>query len=87
MKHLLQLILIFLFLSFSAAAQPLTQTIIGRVVDNDTQAPLTGVAVVLMDSTAQNGTITDNNGYYSLPDVPLGRQKIAFRYLATGLTS
>jgi len=81
MKHLLQLILIFLFLSFFAAAQPLTQTIIGRVVDNDTQAPLTGVAVVLMDSTAQNGTITDNNGYYSLPDVPLGRQKIAFRYL------
>ncbi|WP_051538651.1 TonB-dependent receptor [Prolixibacter bellariivorans] len=50
-------------------------------IDNDTQAPLTGVAVVLMDSTAQNGTITDNNGYYSLPDVPLGRQKIAFRYL------
>ena len=81
MKHLLQLTLILFSLSFTAAAQPLTQTIMGHVVDNDTQVPLTGVSVVLMDSLAQNGTITNNNGYYSLPNVPLGRQKIAFHYL------
>ncbi|MGC4058980.1 MAG: carboxypeptidase-like regulatory domain-containing protein [Chitinophagaceae bacterium] len=57
----------------NAAAQELQQTIRGRVTDGDTRQPLTDATVQLQ--LPQNGiaSVTDSNGYFSLPGCPVGR--------------
>ncbi|NLA15176.1 MAG: TonB-dependent receptor [Bacteroidales bacterium] len=53
------------------------QTVKGRVVDDVSEQPLVGVGVVVN----QNGylsTYTDIDGYYSVPNVPVGRITILF---------
>lgn len=82
MKQLNIFIISFLLsINFIASGQQLTQTIKGRVVDNDTQIPLPGVSVVITDSVPPVGTITDNDGYFIFRNIPVGRHDIAFHYL------
>ncbi|MEM1119699.1 MAG: TonB-dependent receptor [Bacteroidota bacterium] len=74
------LVLLF-FLGFTEAmvAQDLTQTIRGRVVDNDSQLPLIGATVQL--TTLASGTTTDVDGYFRLEKMPVGRHEIMVAYL------
>jgi len=58
----------------AAAESNLTQTISGTVVDAITGFPLIGANIILVDSDPLVGTITDVNGNFLLPGVPLGRQ-------------
>ncbi|MCY7359648.1 MAG: TonB-dependent receptor [Rudanella sp.] len=51
-----------------------TQTLRGRVVEQGTQQPIVGGAIALNGSTL--GTLTDAEGYFRLPLVPLGRQTV-----------
>ncbi len=82
MKQLHIFILSLLFsVNFFTYGQHLTQTIKGRVIDNDTQIPLPGVSVVITDSIPPAGTITNNDGYYIFHNIPLGRHNISFHYL------
>ncbi|MFP4204092.1 MAG: carboxypeptidase regulatory-like domain-containing protein, partial [Opitutales bacterium] len=48
----------------------------GRVVDRETGAPLSGVAVVVEDTDF--GTITNNEGNYTIEGVPEGEYKLSF---------
>lgn len=49
--------------------------IVGTIVDEDTQAPVQGVAVVLEGTDA--GTITDQSGQYVIPAAPEGTYTIS----------
>ncbi|WP_337040593.1 TonB-dependent receptor [Emticicia sp. 17c] len=66
------LILIFFF-CVSLYAQN-TQTIRGRVVDNDNEKPLTGVNLVLKNTSF--GTQTDESGNFRLEKIPVGRYQL-----------
>jgi hypothetical protein len=54
----------------------LTQTIRGRVIDDASQVPLPGVKIVAMDTATLYGAYSDENGYYSIRNVPIGRRTV-----------
>ena len=64
-----------------AIAQPLTQMLKGRVVDSQSKAPLAGATVTVVNTSVPLGTVTDADGRYYLPGVPLGRQEIRCSYV------
>lgn len=70
-KHLYFWLL--LLSSFSAVAQELTQSIKGRIVDQQSKAPLPGVTVTVLDTKPLKGATTDPEGYFKIPQVRLGR--------------
>ena len=61
-------------------AQVQTKTIRGQVLDKDSKYPLIGARVIVVDTGAINGTVTDDNGYFKL-EVPLGRVSIRASYM------
>ena len=76
-KHLLVTLIFLLGGAAYSYAQP---TLRGRVTDTDGQ-PLPGVAVLV--SGTSNGTMTDNNGNYSISGLKTGDQ-IVFSSLGLG---
>ncbi|HRY98531.1 MAG TPA: TonB-dependent receptor [Bacteroidales bacterium] len=82
MRTLILLPLLFLWsLCNVASAQGLVQTVRGRVVDESTLQPLPGATVVLLGSEPLQGTITDVNGDFRLPEVPVGRRGLRVSYV------
>ena len=79
MKHL-SLILILLIASLNAHSQQMTQTIRGTVIDNDTEQPLIGASIFVMESNPPISAITDVDGKFRLAEIPLGRVSIRFTY-------
>lgn len=72
--------LFFVLITFCSYAQiELTQTVKGIVLDKESQSPLIGVNVFLLDSAT--GTTTDVDGSYRIEKVALGRQTIQFSYI------
>ncbi|MCB9287068.1 MAG: TonB-dependent receptor [Lewinellaceae bacterium] len=68
-------------MAFPAFAQNPTQTIKGRILDKDTRQPLIGATVVVATADGRPGAVTDTDGKFELPGVPVGRHRIAFQYL------
>lgn len=68
-----------LFLSQVLWAQ--TGTIKGTVIDQQSEIPLIGAAVELLNVDAATGTVTDIDGYFTLKNIPLGRNVIRVSYL------
>lgn len=66
-------VLVFLLLTVATSAQDHTQTIRGQVFDNVTQSTLPGANIVVVGSDPLIGTTTDNEGYFTLEEVPAGR--------------
>lgn len=60
--------------------QKLTQKVRGIVVDAASKQPMPGVVVVLL-SNSQVNTATDDNGYFTLSNVPVGRQSFQFSFM------
>ncbi|MEZ4824815.1 MAG: carboxypeptidase regulatory-like domain-containing protein [Bacteroidia bacterium] len=72
-----------IFLNGSVAyAQSLTQTVRGKIVDQESQFPLAGVTAILIpaDGAVVIGAYSNENGEFRLNNVPLGRQNFSFRY-------
>jgi hypothetical protein len=65
----------------SFADSDFTQTIRGRVLDKDSNIPLPGANIILLDTALSRGTITDPEGYYQLENVPVGRCGISVSYV------
>ncbi|MBW8049930.1 MAG: TonB-dependent receptor [Cytophagales bacterium] len=82
-----RLTLLFTFLFYMiyscnySSAQQLTQTIRGRVVDQQSKYPLPGANVIILNSEPINGSATGMDGYFRLENVPLGRHTIRVSYL------
>ncbi|TMM58308.1 TonB-dependent receptor [Maribacter algarum] len=79
-KSLLTALFFFFIFSFSFA-QTLTQTVKGKIVDAETGAPLLGANVIVLNTNPARGAITDEDGYFRLEDIPVGRASFQFTYL------
>ncbi len=62
-------------------SQELTQTIRGKVVDSQTEAPLAGSVVIIKDSDPVLGARTDTEGNFIIESVPVGRQTVEASYI------
>lgn len=71
----------FAFLSTFLEAQTLTQTVRGRIVDQDSRFPLPGANVVVIQSKDFLGGSTDTDGTFRIPNVPVGRISLAITYM------
>ncbi len=58
----------------------LTQNVRGIVKDAESKQPLVGVVVVSLNNTELNA-LTDDNGYFLIKGVPIGRQSFRFTYM------
>lgn len=67
------------FLSWSLSAQ--NSTIRGTVYDQQSDMPLIGATVQLLDVQPAIGVMTDINGYFALSNVPTGRLVLRVSYL------
>lgn len=65
----------------SVLGQNLNQTIRGTVKDADSELPLTGVTVILLDEGIQQGAMTDENGQFRIEKVAVGRVNLRFSFL------
>lgn len=62
-------------------AQTITQTIKGRIVDKESQTPLPGATIVILNTEPLLGGITNENGCFVIKNVPIGRYNIKSVYL------
>jgi hypothetical protein len=73
-------ILLFSLFTFASFAQS-SQTVRGTVLDKQSELPLIGVAVELISTDPIRGEVTDLDGQFSIPNVPVGRQTFRVSYL------
>ncbi|MBX2845900.1 MAG: TonB-dependent receptor [Saprospiraceae bacterium] len=79
MKQLLLILL--LFVGFTANIWSQTQTIRGKIIDDQAEFPVTGATIVLMNSENETASFSDIDGYFELNEVPVGRQMIEVNYV------
>ncbi|MFY0600961.1 MAG: TonB-dependent receptor [Cyclobacteriaceae bacterium] len=79
MKH--TIIALLIFSSLYSSAQEMTQTIRGTLVDLDSQSPLIGATVQIIDSDPLLGAITDINGEFRIENVSVGRVSLLITYI------
>ena len=76
------LILLLLILSYTVSlAQPATQTIKGVVVDGQSNYPLSGASIVVLNTDPLLGSASDGSGSFTLHGVPLGYQTVRISFL------
>ena len=81
MKYFKVLIFLHLLLfSIGAFSQQITQNIRGRLLDKETKAPLIGATIIMLTDTTL-GTTSDEEGYFKITGVPIGRHKLLVQYL------
>lgn len=76
LKNVIKLSVITILLIFSAFivhGQNITQTVRGKVIDQESKMPLIGASVILVNSAPLKGTSTDLNGEFIITQVPVGR--------------
>ncbi|MBV6647648.1 MAG: TonB-dependent receptor [Cyclobacteriaceae bacterium] len=76
MKKLIGLWAITCYTVVQLHSQELTQTIRGKIVDSQSESPLIGATVIVVGTDPIQGTVTDLDGEFSIPDVVVGRHDI-----------
>lgn len=80
-KRLLGLPVIGVFISYQVFCQELTQVIRGKVIDNETQASLPFANISVLTVHPPIGTTADEEGYFRLKNVPVGRHLIQISFM------
>jgi Carboxypeptidase regulatory-like domain len=80
-KLLLFFSAIFITAILMAQSATLTTTIRGTITDKQSQSPLPGATIVVVNSNPVLGATSDANGYFRLENVPVGRQSVQVVYL------
>ncbi|MCF7808173.1 MAG: TonB-dependent receptor [Candidatus Marinimicrobia bacterium] len=62
-------------------AQPLTQTIKGTILDQETQTPLFGANVVVLNFEPATGAMSNSEGAFWIDRLPVGRYDIMITYI------
>ncbi len=75
------LIVLFSIISTLAFSQDITQNIKGQIIDESSQEPIPFANIIIQDSSPSIGTISDENGYFTLSDLPPGRYNIHISFL------
>lgn len=83
MKRFL-LILMLGLIPLMGLPQEQTQTIRGRIINKDTQRPIAGAQVIVLNINPARGAITDENGTFTISAVPLGRYSIQASFIGFG---
>jgi CarboxypepD_reg-like domain/TonB-dependent Receptor Plug Domain len=73
--------LILILLASGVFAQEFTQTIKGRIIDQQSKSPLIGVNIIVLDSKPLQGSTTDAEGLFKIPNVALGRNILKISYM------
>ena len=63
-----------------------TQTVRGRIIDNESQSPIPGVTVLIAGSEPQIVSVTDAAGDFRLENVPIGRITIHAMFITYNFT-
>lgn len=79
MKKFTLLFLQIVWLAYSPA-QELLQTIKGTVTDKNLLTPITGVSIKI-DNDSTRMAVTDQNGFYEIKGIPVGRHKITATHI------
>ncbi|MBN1782925.1 TonB-dependent receptor [bacterium] len=80
MKYLMKAVIFMICISaFSIRAGALTQLVRGQVMDQETRTPLYGANVMIAGTNL--GGSTDENGWFRISGVPLGRYDIQVFYM------
>ncbi|WP_246343781.1 TonB-dependent receptor [Adhaeribacter radiodurans] len=61
--------------------QNLTQTIRGKIIDSESQTPLVGASVAIISLNPVKGSTSDNEGFFKIEKVPVGRHTIKVNYI------
>ncbi|UOG75500.1 TonB-dependent receptor [Hymenobacter tibetensis] len=70
-----------LLLTTAANAQGLNQTIRGRILDRESQQPLVGATVVVLDLATPLAATADATGTFKLEKVPVGRHTLKVSFI------
>jgi hypothetical protein len=81
MKQLILLALFFWAITATLLSQKITQTIKGTVFDRESNIPLVGVSVVILNTQPLLVTVTDIEGRFRIVTVPVDRYNIQFSYV------
>lgn len=81
--------LTFFFSTLLLRAQPgknpsLKQSLRGQVFDADAGTPLPGATILVLGLSPITGTQTDDNGYFKIDNIPVGRYTVKVSYLGYG---
>ncbi len=71
--------------SRAAYAQETTGRVTGRVTDQNTNAPMGGVTVIVQGPQGEDATVTDDKGQYHFTSLPVGKYVLRF-YVANTST-
>lgn len=71
----------FFLIPLSGFSQNMSQTIRGKIIDEDIKAPLIGVNIILLDTEPKVGTVTDYDGNFRLDNIPIGRVSLKISYI------
>lgn len=80
-KQLTLTLLLAILGTFNLQAQITTQTVRGTIKDIDSNQPLFGATVVVINSDPLLGGTTDMDGRFNIPNVPTGRIDLQIRML------
>ncbi len=78
---LLLLLTTLLGIQESLFSQPVTQTLKGKVFDSESNIPLIGATVVIINTDPLRGTATDAEGNFRIDSVAVGRYNISVSYI------
>ena len=73
--------LILLLSASQIFAQEFTQTIKGRIIDQQSKSPLIGVNIIILGSNPLKGSTTDAEGFYKIQQVAFGRNILKISYM------
>ena len=78
--------LIFIIISFNIFSQQenYKQNIRGVVIDEDTDAPLIGASIILLNTSPIIGATSDINGKFFIENIPVGRINLQFSFIGYG---
>ena len=80
-RFLILLATVFVFFN-TTQAQELSQTIKGKIIDNESQIGLPGATIVVLNSNPLRGTISDKDGYFRLDNVLVGRISLKISFIS-----
>lgn len=58
-----------------------TQNIRGKIIDSESKSPLPGANVIILGTKPPIGTVTDDDGYFKLENVSVGRHDIQASFI------
>ena len=80
MRSIIIIASLLIFFIQSAISQP-TQTIRGKVVDQESQMPLAGANIMILEAGPITGVITNQEGSFIIEEIPVGRYNLLFSYV------